>query len=89
MAPWLECAERNQRTPSGKGTAMEDFETEGEKLWRITPIVCRTAGVPRCCHSATSERASEARADVVGRRLQRRVRRRGGPCDPEIMDVCP
>jgi hypothetical protein len=29
-----------------RGTAVVDFETEGEKQWKVTPVACRAAGVP-------------------------------------------
>ena len=38
--------EKNQRGQSGEGMAVEDFETEGEKQWKVTPMACRAAGVP-------------------------------------------
>jgi hypothetical protein len=36
----------NRRVRTGLGTAVEDFETEGGKQWRVTPIAGRAAGVP-------------------------------------------
>jgi len=38
--------EKDQRVRSGEGTAVADFETEGKKQWRVTPIACRAASVP-------------------------------------------
>jgi hypothetical protein len=38
--------EKNQRSRSGQGTAVVNFEAAGEKQRRASPIICSTVGVP-------------------------------------------
>jgi hypothetical protein len=67
--------EKNQRSQSGKGTAVVDFETAGEKQRRITPIGCRAAGVPYRSRSGAAYSHSEGRAEAIGGSLHSIVRR--------------